>query len=118
VQNATPADEPPYIAGPHPLSHSVAGEYNGILLVTLPGATRAASVDNERRVAIYGRDGPSRVIGIVVDLRRGAQRAVVVRFEPPRIDRVTIVPSARVAPTRWHIGHTTFGDRLKYVAKW
>jgi hypothetical protein len=115
LRNDVPAGEPSYIAGPHPLSHSVAGEYEGILLVTLPrGST--ASVVGHRRLAVGGQDGPSTVVGLTVDLKRGATQDVTVRFAGPRT--AVVVPSARSPAIRWHLGRVSWTDGLRKHVSW
>lgn len=118
IRNATPAGgEPLYVVGPHPLSRDAAGEYNGILLVTLPEHATNVGIEHERRVAVDGADGTSRVIGLTIDLVRGASRTIVVTFTLPR-SSFGILPSARVPEVAWWINRRSWHDGLKIRLEW
>jgi hypothetical protein len=119
LRNDAPAGEPPYVAGPHPLGHSVAGEYEGIVLVTLPEGSTHAAIAGQRRLAVSGRDGPNTVIGTVLDLKRGEVRTLVVSFDVPVRSRGLVVgSSARVPAVEWSFRKQRFGDGLKTPILW
>jgi hypothetical protein len=119
LRNPTPAGEPRYIAGPYPGLELDAGEYRGIVAVNIPGDARHAHFDGVDKLAVAGADGPTRVVGFQLDLPRGAERTVVLRFElPDSADHVEILPSARVPAISWHYGSSAWQDTASRTAKW
>ena len=102
LQNTTPPGQPPYIAGPHPASGVGAGDYVGLLSVTLPAGAEAVTVEGRDTFAALGPDGPAQVVAVPVTLRRGAALSLTYRFRmPSRQGTLRIEPSGRVPPVHW-----------------
>jgi hypothetical protein len=109
LRNTTPRGEPPYVAGPHPLSRAKRGEYLGIVAVTLPLSSVEARIDGVKRLAVAGVDGRSLLVSTTVSLERGESRTLVVRFRRARRP-LRILPSARIPAVRWRFGNETWID--------
>ncbi|MDQ4069042.1 MAG: DUF4012 domain-containing protein [Actinomycetota bacterium] len=119
LANNTPGGEPEYIAGPSPGSGLEEGVYAGIVAVSLPGAAEDGRIDGVPELAVAGADGPSRVVGAPLQLRRGEQRTVVVRFGlPSREGQMTVEPSARAPAVRWRSGRLQWADDSPRVVSW
>jgi hypothetical protein len=102
LHNTTPAGEPVYVAGPNPFAPTTAGEYLGLVTVTLPGATTSAVIDGHEHLAVAGRDGPTQVVGTEVRIAPGATVELVVRFGLAGAARsLWVEPSARVPAGLW-----------------
>ena len=98
MANRTPPDLPTYVAGPFPSTSAVAGEYIGILALTVPkGAGNATSTGAD--LYLTGDDGPTRLLSTKVDLLPGASTHRDVRVRPAHVvdtDRGAAVgPDAR-----------------------
>ena len=123
VVNDTPPNEPPYIAGPYPGSPFVAGEYFGLLSVSVPRSARNTRIDEVPKLAVAGADGPVRVVAGEVRVLAGERKQFRVRFElPPRPageqTSVTVIPSARVPAVRWRHGRTEWQDDSRRIIRW
>jgi hypothetical protein len=107
LENRTPDGEVRYVAGPHPTSGLVAGEYGGVLTVHVP----RVAVDLEiygGTPALAGNDGGSTMAGAWVRLPRGEALRLSARFTVPcDVLPLVVEPSARVPSIRWVAG----GDR-------
>jgi hypothetical protein len=119
LHNTAPTGEPPYIAGPNPLSGVGEGVYSGILAVDLPGAVGRAGVDGVSSFAAIGSEGPSEVLGVSVTVARGESVEYVVRFQL-RGDHgmVRFEPSARVPAVAWTAPGMRFTDDKPHVLRW
>ena len=119
LTNKAPEGEPRYVEGPHPDLEISPGVYRGILAVNVPGAAKNARFDGVDQLAVGGGDGPTRVVGFELDLRRGETRAVVLRFHLPATVRGLVVePSARVPSIRWRYGSSHWKDSRSSTANW
>ena len=119
LDNTTPPGEPFYIAGALPASRLAAGEYLGILAVTLPEGARGGRFDGVSELAVAGPDGPSRVIGVEVRLTPGSQRTFVARFRlPGRHGAVRVESSARVPVERWDAPGGAWADGSARTVRW
>lgn len=119
LHNTTPDGEPAYIAGPNPATETAAGEYKGILAMTVPGFATDIAIDGVSPVAVAGRDGLTNVIGGEVRVPRGAEKKVAVRFRLPRAHgHVTIGPSARIGPVSWSAFGVPFTDVESRTLTW
>jgi len=120
MRNETPAQgEPTYVQGPYPGLDLDAGEYRGLLAVSLPAAATAPQFDGVDTLTVRGPDGPSQVVGFRFDLPRGETREVVLRFRlPPHADHLDIEPSARVPSITWRYGTEEWEDSTSRVANW
>jgi hypothetical protein len=115
VRNITPRGEPPYVqrAGPR------AGEYEGILAVTLPGPSGGGRIDGIERLNVVGPDGPTRVVGARFTLPRGGSRTFVVRFSMAGDSGAVLVePSARIPPTVWRSEGEVWVDSEPRIVSW
>ncbi len=119
VRNEAPAGEPLVVQGPHPDIEARAGEYVGILAVSLPGAAGGGRIDGVDRLGIVGPDGATRVVGTYFKLPRGQTRTFVVRFElSVRGGSMRVEPSARVPAMRWRFGSETWTDEVARTVDW
>ncbi|MGE0794210.1 MAG: DUF4012 domain-containing protein [Acidimicrobiia bacterium] len=119
IDNPTPEGESGYVAGPHPALVPLlrAGDYRGMLAVNLPGQADDIEVEGVDAVEVRGADGPTRVVGSTVVVRRGSTVEVTVRFTlPASVGSVLIEPSARVPAARWHYGGGAWQDDRRRVA--
>jgi hypothetical protein len=113
LRNRTPAEEPVYIAGPHPGIGGAAGTYRGIVAFSLPGAASGVEVDGGDRVVALGRDGPTLVIATDVVIAARDELVVTVRFRlPAPFERLRVEPSARLAPIDWRAGDHSWSDGI------
>jgi hypothetical protein len=111
MANKAPGGLPTYVEGPVEGSGGVAGEYVGILSLTVPEAATEPTTSGDG-FAVVGDDGPTRVIGTNVAIPRGEQRSVTVTFELPKEwDTVRVTPSARVPAIRWTAGEKEWTER-------
>jgi hypothetical protein len=105
VTNNVPLGEPPYIAGSRPELGLDYGDYLGVLALNVPGQATNGRVDGDDHLAVVGGDGPTRVIGSWVTIRRGESLSRVFRFElPAQVSDIRVEPSARV-PVVWWQAH-------------
>jgi hypothetical protein len=112
LRNSVGRGEVPYVAGPHPGVDAVAGEYVGLLAVTLPGDARRSRFEGSLPLAVSGADGPTRVIATEVRIPPGGRREIVFRTEVPAVrTAVQLEPSARLPAIRWRMGEPRFTDR-------
>lgn len=104
MQNQAPDWLPPYVAGPVAGSGGVAGEYVGILALSVP-ASATSPTTSEDGWAVIGEDGPTRVIGSNVSIPRGSEKTVTYSFELPEWEeQLVVVPGAREPATSWTAG--------------
>jgi hypothetical protein len=111
LDNSAPEFLPRYVEGPYPGIDAVAGEYIGILSLSVPkSATEPATSANG--FAVVGEDGPTRVIGANVAIPRGEQRQVSISFDLPATqETVQVVSGARIPATRWTAGAKEWTER-------
>lgn len=119
VQNNVPTGEPSYIAGPYPGTGNVEGEYKGQLAVSMPGTAGQISLTGTGPLVVSGTDGPTQVDSASIDMHRGEQRAVTVRFHlPPGVHEIQVEPSARVPAIHWHFQGQTWDDTAGRSITW
>lgn len=117
IANHTPDGLPRYVVGPFPGLGTSAGEYVGVLALTVPRSAFRPATEGAEMV-LSGNDGPTRVIGAKVDVRAGATTAVTFRFDVPLTQReIRVQPSARVPPSTWHAAGTTWTDDELHVVR-
>jgi hypothetical protein len=103
LANVAPEQLPRYIEGPYPGTDLRAGEYRGILALTMPGGAGNPTVEGAEQT-ITGDDGPTRVVGAPVQLPRGGSTTVTLTYDLPTAwEAVTILPSARIPPVVWTV---------------
>lgn len=111
VANTAPDGLPRYVQGPYPGFDAVAGEYVGILALSVPAAADAAD-SSVPGFAVIGPDGPTQVVGVNLSVERGRTERVTFSFDlPADSDRVRIVSAARVPATRWTAGDKDWVER-------
>lgn len=111
VANTAPERLPRYIEGPHPGTDLAAGEYRGVLTLTIPAGGGNPTVEGAE-LALSGPDGPARVVGAQLQLPRGASAQVVITFDLPREwGAVTVLPSGRIPPVTWVVDGEELGGR-------
>lgn len=111
LRNGAPDQLPRYVEGPVDGSGAVAGEYVGILAVSVPAAATEPTTSTDG-FAVVGDDGPTRVIGANVAVPRGEARRVTIAFDLPEDwDEVQVTSGARVPATRWTAGEKEWTER-------
>ena len=117
VENRAPTGAAPYVVGPSPGLGVGEGVYRGLLAVTVPGRASRVVMEGVGPPPAARRDGPTQVVGAVVQLARGERRTVVVRFTLPRRGVVRVESSARYPHVEWRAGGATWrDDRARRVA--
>lgn len=116
VTNNSPSSGPYYVVGPYPNSGFVAGQYRSVLAVTLPGDSSEIAFEGDPKVEVAGQDGPTKVIGIDVNLLPGESATYTLNFSRPATARYTSVePSARIPATNWTFEEESWTDEAPKV---
>ena len=110
IENRAPVAAARYVVGPNAGSGVGEGVYRGILAVSVPGRARAVTMEGAGALAVEGPDGPTWVVGAVVDIARGERRTVDVRFTLPRRRVVRVEPSARFPHIDWRHADAVWRD--------
>lgn len=120
LTNAAPEELPRYVEGPPFRGTWAPGTYVGQVAVTLPANAEAVTIEGEGTALVTeGRDGPARVVATAVEIPRGGAQQVVVRFRMPSSTGTLLVePSARVPPTTWSYGSSSWQDSAPHAANW
>lgn len=139
ITNAVPqpvAQWPRYVVGPYSVPPGIvrpesdAGLYEGLFSAEIPGLARDAGLEVDGKpsaLSVAGPDGPDHVaLGVVLQIRPGQQRQVVVSFElPAGSSSLEIEPSARVlhpmlgrAALVWKAGRETWSDDRSHRIHW
>ncbi|MGI8983772.1 MAG: DUF4012 domain-containing protein [Acidimicrobiales bacterium] len=119
LANTVTAEEPFYILGPSPPLEVATGTYVGLVTVTLPGAAGSGRFDGTESLAIAGADGPTRVVGVPVEVPVGKERIFTVRFELPfGPGSLYVLPSARVPAVSWQWEDTSWKDDHPEEVTW
>lgn len=110
IDNTTPEGLPTYVAGPHPNSDLAAGDYLGILALTLPGGAGNIEVSGTP-AGFVGEDGATRVVTTTVMIPRGGTSQSVIEFDlPDSWETIVVQPSARIPATSWTAGLLQWPD--------
>jgi hypothetical protein len=119
LDNHTPVGEPTYVAGPSTKSGVGEGVYLGVLTVNLPGEATNARFEGVETLAVFGRDGPSQVMGFQFELPRDGRRTFVARFRlPTRNGSLRVEPSARVPGITWESAGRSWNDDSPKILTW
>ena len=109
--NGAPDGLPRYVAGPFPGLDVQPGEYVGIVALTVPKTATAPATEGAE-LFLSGEDGPTRLLGARIDVRRGASATITFQFDVPNgTDEIVVLPSARVPPVVWSADGDTWKDR-------
>ncbi|MGI8791717.1 MAG: DUF4012 domain-containing protein [Acidimicrobiales bacterium] len=118
LRNETPEGEVRYVAGPYPDSGVGEGTYSGLVAFTLPGSALDSRVDDVAALAVAGADGPTRVLAVPVEIKRGETKEVVVRFHlPGSTGTMRVESNARIPPTAWSALGDEWAGR-SHTVKW
>jgi hypothetical protein len=103
IRNLAPPDLPSYVAGPFPNTDYAAGEYYGIVALSVPGtAGNFAAPGGELDVS--GPDGDTGVLTSDVRLSPGERAELRFSFDLPlQASEVDVQPSARVPAVTWTV---------------
>lgn len=113
--NRAPEDLPGYVAGPHPFAGLNEGDYRGIVALTMPSGAGDVEISGGSP-AVLGQDGPTRVAGTEIRVRRGESVTVEFGFElPAGWSELSMLPSARVPPITWSADGGTWTDDLGHT---
>ena len=119
VKNDAPLGEPSYVTGPYPGTGDVEGEYKGQVAFNLPANARQVALTGTAPLTVSGTDGPTQVVAASIDLHRGEERVVTVRFHlPAGEDHLVVEPSARVPAIHWHFGGQAWDDTADRSLAW
>jgi len=117
MTNSSPDALPRYVAGPYPGLDTVAGEYRGILALTVPKAASGPTAEGAD-LFLSGEDGPTRLIGTKVGLGRGGSTTVTLGFDLPTSEStIEVLPSARVPAVVWTAGDSTWKDKKPHTVE-
>lgn len=105
ITNKTPETGlPRYVAGPYPGLDVQAGQYVGLLQLTVPKAATSPTTQGAE-LYLSGDDGPNRALVTKVDVSRGQDQTITFEFDLPSDQRaVRVLSSARVPRTEWTAG--------------
>jgi hypothetical protein len=111
LTNTAPDGLPRYVQGPYDGIDADAGEYIGIVSLSVPAAATEPAT-SAGGFAVVGEDGPTRVIGANVAVPRGTTSEVSISFDLPEDwDTVQVTAAARVPATRWTAGSKDWTQR-------
>jgi hypothetical protein len=117
--NLTPEGLSSYVQGPYPAPGFQAGEYRGILAVTIPRWANDVRLDGVSKLVAAGPDGSARVIAGDMDLRRGEVATYTVRFALPEgYEHLEVVPSARVPAVAYSADGADWQDTAPRDLRW
>lgn len=117
MTNDAPGGLPRYVGGPYPGTDFAAGEYIGLLAVTVPSGAGNPAVDGAELVGT-AVDGDSRVLVSRVRLPRGASGSFTVSFDLPSTwATIDVLPSARVPATEWSAGDLAWSSERSQVVE-
>ncbi len=110
IRNEAPSGLPRYVEGPFPGSDFVAGEYFGLLALTIPTGAGDPSLEGGTIIRA-GPDGTSRVVVAPVRLLRGESTEMVFDFELSEgWTELDVLPSTRVPAVSWTADGTSWRD--------
>jgi hypothetical protein len=110
LTNATPSGLPTFVAGPAEGIDAAAGEYVGIVSLTVPASATSPTTTGDGFV-VLGDDGPTRVVGSNVRIPAGEERSITFEFDlPTAADVVEVYSSARIPPVVWTAGTETWDE--------
>lgn len=116
ITNRAPASGPAYLVGPN-LAGLAVGDHRGLVVANVPGGSEELTITGGRQF-LDGRDGPTRVVGAEILVRRGRSVTVTVSaLLPAGFDDVVLEPAARISPTSWVLDREAFPrDRRRTVS--
>lgn len=120
VSNEAPMDEVPYILGPAPDTGFAAGQYVGVLSVTLPGfASQLTMPDDGTFLVVDGPSGSNWERAYGVDVKAGETRTYRFGFRLPQGPAtMTILPSAREPEVSWRFRGDEWDDSKPHDIAW
>ena len=84
-----------------------------------PAPPAQISLSGTAPLTVSGADGPTQVDSAAVDLRRGEQRVVTIRFRlPAGANEIEVEPSARFPAIRWHFNGQSWADTSARSISW
>ncbi len=111
MMNTVTSEEPAYILGPSPPLEVAPGTYVGLVAATLPGTAGSGRFEGVDQLAVAGADGPNRVVAVPVEIPRGEQRSLTLRFElPPGPGTMDVLSSARTPTVSWRANDLVWED--------
>lgn len=120
MDNATPAGQSQFIAGPFPGEPVSYGGYRGLISANLPGRASGITLTGAGPLAVKGAEGPTWVVAAPVTIPQGGSSTVVTRFRMPGSHgSMTLVPSARIPAEQWTTeGGASFDDSAPATITW
>lgn len=119
VKNQTPPGQNAYIAGSNG-SPPASGRYVGALALDVPGGSGDPHIAGQSVVQADGPDGATTdEMAMPIDLMPGAETTVTYQFVVAgHHGSLRVNPGARINPTTWRIGSTTFNDQTAHLLEW
>lgn len=120
ISNEAPLDEVPYILGPAPDTGFVAGQYVGVVTLTLPGfASQLTTPGDEDFLVVDGPSGSSWERGYRVDVKAGETRTYHFGFRLPQGPAsMTVLPSAHEPEVVWTFRGDSWEDSKAHQVQW
>lgn len=120
LTNEAPMDEVPYILGPAPDTGFVAGQYDGVLTLTLPGfAYDFAAPDASTVLVVDGPAGENWERGYKVDVMAGETQTYRFDFHlPAGPGAMTILSSAHEPEIAWTFRDDSWDDAKPHQVSW
>lgn len=110
LENKAPAGGPQYVVGPN-LPNLKAGDYVGVLAMTLPGDVSNVEWANNANVVVNGDDANTFQTGARFEMAAGGKLNLELSFSRPLTAGSTIVlPSARVPSVTWRYNNVIWKD--------
>ncbi len=119
LRNETPPGQGGYVAGPYPGLGTSYGEYVGYLALYIPGIASQVRVPNTASVTTEGKDGPSHLIAIPIDLLPGQSKSFETTFRLPyEHGSFHVVPSGRIPSDIWQFRGKQFFGNVPITLNW
>lgn len=119
VANHAPDGMPRYVQGPYPFEDFVAGEYRGILAVTVPYAAQDVRLEGAGQRVASGPDGSTQVVAGRIRLLRNQTGTYTARFRlPTGYEHLEVIPSARYPTIAYTAGSQHWDDSGPRPLSW
>lgn len=119
VVNTARGGHPSLVEGPAAGLGLVAGQYLGLLQLSVPGSASALRVSPAPGGVVEGRQGRFSTIATQVSILPGSSQSFTFSFRlPPSTKSLYVLPSARMPANVWHYGKTSFSDATTSHISW
>lgn len=119
VANLSSGHHPSLIQGPAPGLGLVAGQYLGLLELSMPGDATATKLSPRHVSRVIGREGRAVIAATEVSVLPGHKASASFSFTVPyRSGRLYVLPSSRLPPSVWYYRNRRFIDAYTSVVTW